>query len=200
MIKTNYIEQIEELLKQNNGTILTADLDKWHIPRYYLAMLVADGKLERVNRGIYISSDSIEDVMFSMQRKYSKLVYSHETALFMHDLTDRTPIVYSATVPSGYKIVKNISDRSKIYYIKKELYNKGMINGSTIFGNTVKVYNIERTICDIVRSRNRIDIQILTDALKRYARLKPPDYLLLMEYARKFHIEKIIRTYLQVLI
>ena len=196
----NYLERIEELIKEKNGTILTVDLKKNHIPRTYLAGLVAEGKLEKVERGVYVASNSIEDEMYAMQSRYPKLIYSHETALFLHELTDRTPFEYSATVPSGYKVVEKISERFKIYYIKKELHTFGMTDGMTSFGNPIRLYNLERTICDCVRSRNRIDVQILNEALKRYVKLKSADYGLLMVYAKKLKVEKVIKNYLEVLL
>lgn len=104
-------EKIEELIKQQSGTILSADFDKYSIPRKYLQLLIAEGRLERWNRGVYVAVDAIEDEMFAMQKKYSKLIYSHETALFLHGLSDRTPFEYSATVPSRYKVVSNVADR-----------------------------------------------------------------------------------------
>ncbi|MBS4539200.1 type IV toxin-antitoxin system AbiEi family antitoxin domain-containing protein [Clostridium sp. D2Q-11] len=142
----NYLEKIEELIKRQNGTILSADLDKHGIPRKYLQRLIFEGKLERCDRGVYVAIDAIEDEMFAMQKKYSKLIYSHETVLFMHDLSDRTLFEYSATVPSGYKVVSNVADRFKIYYVKKELHELGVASVKSSFGNQIKVYNIERTI------------------------------------------------------
>lgn len=73
--------KIEELIKQQNGTILSADLDKYGIPRKYLQRLINEGRLERCDRGVYVAVDAIEDEMFAMQKKYSNLIYSHETAL-----------------------------------------------------------------------------------------------------------------------
>lgn len=58
------------------------------------------------------------------------------------------------------------------------------------FGNRLKVYGMERTICDMMSSRSRIDIQIFNYALKRFVRLKSVDYMLLMEYAKAFHVER----------
>lgn len=196
----NYQKKIEALIKEKKGTILTADLQKNHIPRTHLAGLVAEGKLEKVGRGVYVAADSIEDEMYVLQSRYPQLIFSHETALFLHDLTDRTPFEYSATVPSGYKVVEKISERVKIYYIKKEHHSLGIIDRSSSFGNPIKVYNIERTICDCVRSRNRIDVQILNDALKRYVRLKSSDFGLLMDYAKTFKVDKVIKNYLEVLL
>lgn len=196
----NYQEKIEALIIAKQGTILTADLEKNNIPRTYLASLVAEGKLEKVERGVYVATDAIEDEMYVLQSRYPQLIFSHETALFLHDLTDRTPFEYAATVPSGYKVVEKISERVKIYYIKKELHPLGVIDGSSSFGNPIKVYNIERTICDCVRSRNRIDVQILNDALKRYVRLKSADFGRLMDYAKTFKVDKVIKHYLEVLL
>ena len=196
----DYYKRIEKIINEQNGTLLSLDLDKNKIPRTYLSMLVAEGKIEKIGRGVYVLPDLLEDEMYIMQKKYPKLIYSHETALFLHELSDRTPFEYSATVPSGYKVVSNISERFKIYYIKKDLHLMGVIEGKTSFGNTIKIYNVERTICDILRSRNRIDIQIFTDALKRVVNKKQLDYALLMEYARKLDVEKILNTYMEVLL
>ncbi|MCB2289839.1 type IV toxin-antitoxin system AbiEi family antitoxin domain-containing protein [Clostridium sp. CS001] len=196
----DYLNRLESLIKQNNGILFTADLVRLNIPRTYLSKLVSLGKLERVSRGVYILPGEIEDEMYYMQIKYPKLIYSHETALFIHGISDRTPFEYSATVPSNYKVVKNISENNKVYYIKSELHSLGITAAKTSFGNDIKLYNIERTICDIIRSRNKIDIQILNDALKRYIKLKSTDFNLLGEYAKKFHVDKIIKKYMEVLL
>lgn len=196
----DYIKKIENIIKKQNGIILSSDLNKYNIPRTYLSMMVEEGKIERVDRGIYVLSDIIEDEMYIMQKKYPNLIYSHETALFLHELSDRTPFEYSATVPSGYKVVERINERFKIYYIKKKLYLIGLTEVKSSFGNIIKVYNIERTICDILRSRNRMDIQILSDALKKVVKIKSLDYVLLSEYAKKLNVENILNTYMEVLL
>lgn len=196
----DYIKRIENIINKQKGTLLSLDLDKNKIPRTYLSMMVAEGKIERIGRGIYVLPDLLEDEMFILQKKYPNLIYSHETALFLHELSDRTPFEYSVTVPSGYKVVNAISEKSKIYYVKKELHLMGTAEGKTSLGNTLSIYNVERTICDILRSRNRIDIQIFSDALKRVVKKKNLDYALLMEYAKKLNVEKILNTYMEVLI
>lgn len=196
----NYLEKLEKLIDKQHGTVLSADLDLYEIPRTYLQMMVADGKLERVERGVYVSTDAIEDELFSMQTKYPKLIYSHETALYLHGLSDRTPFEYSASVPSGYKVVGSVAERFKIYYIKKELHELGIETVQSSHGNPIKTYNIERTICDLIRSRNRIDVQILNEALKRFVKLKSTDLSMLMDYAKKLKIDAVLKNYLEVLL
>ena len=196
----NNLEKLEKLIQKQHGTVLSSDLDQYEIPRTYLKMMVAEGKLERVDRGVYVSTDSIEDEMFSMQTKYPKLIFSHETALYLHDLTDRTPFEYSASVPSGYKVVGSVAERFKIYYIKKELHEFGVETIQSTHGNSIKTYNIERMICDLIRSRNRIDGQIFNEALKRFVKLNSTDFSLLMDYAKKLKIDTVLKHYLEVLL
>ena len=88
-------KKLEKLIREQNGTVLTSDLEMYDIPRAYLSIMVAEGSLEKIERGIYVSMNSIEDEMFAMQRKYPKLIYSHETALFIHGISDRTPNMLS---------------------------------------------------------------------------------------------------------
>ena len=196
----NYLEKLEKLIQKQHGTVLSADLDIYEIPRTYLQMMVAEGKLERVDRGVYVSIDAIEDEMYAMQTKYPKLIYSHETALYLHGLSDRTPFEYSASVPSGYKVVGSVADRFKIYYIKKELHELGVETIRSSHGNPIRTYNVERTICDLIRSRSRIEVQILNEALKRFVKLKSADHSILLEYARKLKVEAVLKSYLEVLI
>lgn len=196
----NYMKKLEELIQEKHGTILSSDIDLYEIPRVYLKKMVAEGKLERVNRGVYVLVDSIEDEIYAIQAKYPKLIYSHETVLYLSGLSDRTPFEFSATVPSGYKVVGNVAERFKIYYVKKEFHELGVEICKSPHGNPIKTYSIERTICDLIRSRNRIDVQIFNEALKRFTKLKSVDYSILMDYAKKFKIDVLLKKYLEVLL
>jgi len=196
----NHIERLEALIKEKNGTLLASDLKGTNIPREYLKILVERGKLERVRRGVYVSPETFEDVMYYMQHKYPKIIYSHETALYFHGLTDRTPMIYSITVPSDYKVLKTNFENFKIYYIKMGLYNLGMTDVVTSFGNNIRIYNLERSICDMIRSRNKIDVQIVNESMKRYVKLKTANFRLLGEYSKLMNVENIVQKYMEVLL
>ena len=193
-------EKLKKLIQKQHGTVLSSDLDRNEIPRVYLRKMLSEGQLERVGRGVYVSVDSIEDEMYFMQTKYPKLIYSHETALYLHGLSDRAPFQYSASVPSGYKVVGNVADRFKIYYVKKELHEQGVETVKSTHGNPIRTYILERTICDLIRSRNRIDVQILNDAVKRFVKIKSADYSILMDHAKKLRVETVLKNYLEALL
>ena len=196
----NNQEKLKKLIKEQKGTVLSSDLSKYEIPREYLSIMVAEGSLERVRRGVYVSTDAIEDEIYALQNKYPKIIYSHETALYIHGLTDRTPFIYSVTVPSGYKVVDTLSDQCKVFYIKANLHMLGVMEEESPHGNPIKVYTIERTMCDLLRRKDRIDIQIFSEALKRFSKLESIDFNLLMNYSRKLKVEQLVRTYMEVLL
>lgn len=192
-------EKILKLLKKNNGLLKTSDVISKNINKMALNRLVQKGTIERVARGLYVGSDVIEDPYYIFQYKCPKAIFSHETALFFHDLTDRTPIVLMLTIPSKYNSRLLKEHEYHFSYIKEELYELGKTKVKTPYGNEVYCYDIERTICDIIRDKNKIEKYQLGDALKRYMRLKVKDISKLYRYAEKFNIKDEVKKYIEVL-
>lgn len=193
-------EKLEALMKSSKGVITAKLADTHDIHREYLSGFVRQGKLERVAHGIYITPEVWEDKMLLHQLRKSKMVYSHETALFLNDLTDRDPVAYCVTVPTGYNTSKLNQDGLIVHTVKKELFDLGICTKQTTFGNDIRTYNMERTICDILRDRKRQDAEVVSDALKRYIRRSDKDLNKLMKYAGILRVEKVIRNYLEVLL
>ena len=193
-------KKLEELIKRQNGYITTQDAIYEGIHREYLTMLVEEEKLIRTSPGVYQSIDAWEDKLYAYQQKKKHMIYSHDTALFLHGLSDRDPIQYSVTLPTGY----NTSQIKQIdlitYTIKPSLFQLGKMTMKSPFGNDITVYDKERTICDIIRSRSRIDQQILNDGLKRYVKDKSKNLNNLLEYAKKMGIDNVLRNYLEILL
>ena len=122
--------------------------------------------------GIYLSKDAWVDAMYLLHLRCPQAVFSHETALFFHDLTDREPLRYSITVKTGYNPTRLKDEGVQVFTIKAELHEDGLTTAQTPFGHDVPVYDMERTICDVLRSRSHIEMQTFQDALKAYARRK----------------------------
>ena len=195
------IDKLRQIMEGRQGLLLTSDLAKFNIPRTYLSIMEQNGEIERVSRGVYRSAATfIEDELFSFQSRYSSTIFSHETALYLHGLTDRTPLTYSISVPSGYHSHFLNNSGYKIFYVSRDLFDLGITSMNTPHGNKVRTTDLERTICDIVRSRNQIDIQVRNAALKGYARNKDRNLDRLYCYAKRFHIQSIIREYLEILL
>ncbi len=154
--------------------------------------MVKSGELERAAFGVYILPDELADNMFIAQLRRPKIIYSHETALFLHDLTDRDPLSYTVTVPAGYNIAQLRKEGFTVFSVMRSRTTSRQARKTpppsffftkltTMFGHTVIVYGLERTICDCIRSRNRTDIAVVTDAVKRYVLRKDKDLYTLYE-------------------
>jgi predicted transcriptional regulator of viral defense system len=188
-------------MKSRQGLLLTSDLANFSIPRTYLSIMEQNGEIERVARGVYRSADTfIEDELFSLQTQNKTAIFSHETALYLHDLTDRAPLTYSISVPSGYHSHFLNTSGHKVFYVSRDLFDLGTISMNTPHGNKVRTTNLERTICDIVRSRNQIDMQVRNVALKGYVKNKDRNLDRLHTYAKRFRIQSIVREYLEILL
>lgn len=193
-------EQIRNLIISNNGIIQTSQITKLGISKPVLYQYMKENEMEQIAHGVYATKDAWVDTMYLLHLRCEQAVFSHETALFLHDLTDREPMEYEITVKTGYNPSKLKEDGIKVYTVKKELHGEGIVMMQTTFGNVVPVYNMERTICDIIRNRNNTEIQTLQTALKQYVKRKDKDLRLLMQYAVKFRVDKILRQYLEVLL
>lgn len=194
------LERIRKLLEDQHGTLLTSDLAKFNIPRIYLSILEHNGEIERVSRGIYRLVASIDDEMFNFQVRYKSSIFSHETALYLHDLTDRTPLSYSISIPVGYHSISLNQGGHKIFYVNPVLFALGVILMKSSHGNEIRTTNLERTICDVLRSRNQVDVQFVNEALKKYIVNKDKNIDQLYNYASRFRIQKIVRNYIEILL
>ncbi|MBQ4340161.1 MAG: type IV toxin-antitoxin system AbiEi family antitoxin domain-containing protein [Firmicutes bacterium] len=191
---------IMKALKNNNNIITTAEVIALGFTRALLTKYVKEGLLMRERQGVYSLSDSVSDDMYTLALRSNIIIFSHESALFLNGLSDRTPFVHSITIPSNKNISSIMQEECVTYYIKPELHQLGVVTKKTTLGNEVKCYNPERTICDILRSRNRLNIETVVSAIKNYAASSNKDLNLLAEYAPKFGVEKVLRNYLEVLL
>lgn len=191
---------ILKTIKSNNNMITTAQAVELGFTRALLSRYVKEGLLERGRRGVYILSDSIHDDMYTLMLRSDKIIFSHDTALFLNGLSERTPFTHSVTIPSNRKLSKTLQDECVCYYIKPELHQVGAVTRKTTLGNEVRCYNAERTICDLVRSRNRLDEETVISAIKNYAVSPEKNLNVLAVYALQFGVDKVLRRYMEVLL
>lgn len=196
----NVSDKIIQLAKENNGVVTAAILSDKGILRGNLKKLVDEGKIEKTARGVYILPEIWEDEFVNLQARFKKGIFSNETALFLWDLTDRTPNKYDMTFPHNYNLTNVKSEGVNCSRVKQEWYAEGKTQLESPGGNRITVYNMERTLCDILRKRGGINTGIITEAFKRYTARNDKNIPLLSEYAKMFRVEEKVRSYLEVLI
>ena len=193
-------EKISDAFRENHDILTTAQLTHLGMTKTTIGRLVKGGELIRCGHGMYALPDTIEDDMFLLMQHSRHFVLSHDSALFLNGLSERTPFIHSVTLPSNASAPPAVKGHCIRYYIKPELYPLGLTEKMTTFGNPVRCYNAERTICDLLRSRSRIDNEIVITALKNYAAGSCKDLLLLGQYADSFHVSSLLRRYMEVLL
>lgn len=191
---------ILEALKKNNNVITTAQVMELGFSRYLLSKYEKEGLLERERQGVYVLPNLVHDDMYTLMLRSGKIIFSHDTALFLNGLSERTPFIHSVTIPNNTRVSKVIQEECVCYYIKPELHQIGMTIRKTTLGNEVRCYNAERTICDLLRSRNRLDEETVIGAVKNYAASSDKDLNLLAVYASKFRVYKELKRYMEVLL
>ena len=191
------IEILKNYIENNNGIVLASDLKKLNIHKQYLKLLCDEGYVERKEKGVYVKKEKNVNDFFLIQQRYKTGIFSHNTALYFYHLTDRTPLKYDMTFKNNIRVNDEIIES---HYIKQDKYNLGITELELQDKTTIKVYDLERTIIDILRDRNKIDLQIFNTAMKEYMKRKDKNLIKLSKYAKEFKMEKILKKYMEVLL
>lgn len=194
-----YENILKKLIEKNNGTLRTAEAITAGIPKDFFYKYVKDKEMEKAAHGIYVSPDALTDEMYLIQAQFPRAIYSHDSALYLHDLAEKEPVPVTVTVPASYNS-KNLTKKGiQVYYVKKEWYSLGIMNLPSFDRHLLQVYDLERTICDIVRRYESMDVSVFNYAVRQYMRRNDKDLSKLGMYAAKLHIEKKLRDKMGVL-
>lgn len=192
----DYANKIKKYLEESGGIITTSICREKKIPTVYLSRLLKDGKLIRVKNGIYVTKDGDYDEFYFFQYQYKKAIFSYETALYLLGQTDKIPWQIDVSVYNGYKFNEK-PDGINVHYVKKSIYDLGVIYKSTMFGNKVRVYSYERILCDFIANKEKMDIEVYVNAIRSYSSYKDKDIHSLYEIAMKMGIEDKVREVME---
>ena len=152
----DYMTELTAIAKTHGGIIETKIAAQRGISKAMLYKLCKEDKIHRIVKGQYILPDDMQDELLAISNRSERIIFSHETALYLHGISDRTPFEHTVTAPSGCIPSAAIKSECKVYYIKPELFELGKTTLRTPAGNDVPAYDLERTICDVIRSRNKL--------------------------------------------
>ena len=181
--KESFIEIIKELLKLNNGYVTSKLVTSLGIHRMYLKIMVEKGLLKKVGTGIYMSVDGKQDDYFIFSLDLENIIYSHFSALFLQGFSKNKSSKFYITVCNNYFNYK--LKKHNVFYVNKDIYELGLIEVKTKFGNIVKAYDLERSICDVIKSRKRLDLDMVKYSIKKYLKSDKRDMKKLFWYAEK---------------
>lgn len=182
---------IIQIMNVNNGMLSTRMIEPLNISRQYLSIMEDNNMIEKASRGIYLFPNTFEDSYFSFQQKYKKVVFSHMNALYFYGLTEEFPYDYTVTVPQRYH-VDTVNEKCNVFYVSEEIYEMGISEVETPSGNKVRVYDKERCICDVIRSKGRMDKEQVKKTIKQYIKCSDKDINKLVKYSKKLGINEMV--------
>jgi predicted transcriptional regulator of viral defense system len=194
----DYMEKINTIIENNGGVVTAKALRDNNIPTVYLSRLVDAGNLMRAARGIYINKDGDYDEYYFLNERYKGIIFSYLSSLYLHNFTDIIPQNMEITVYSGFN-AHRIKENVNIHYVNKDLVEMGKIEVETVYGNKVRAYNMEKTICDLIQNKSKVDPELYVTTIRNYAFSKNSDINKLYKYSQKMRITEKVRDTMEIL-
>jgi len=177
-------DKLISFLSSHYGYVTTSELLNLNIYKPQIQKYIDNGIIEKVGHGLYMSTSNFKDEYYILQKRYPDAIFSYNTAFHILNLTNRVPMEIDITVCRG----KKVNADCLIHYVSENYYGIGIIEVLSPFGNPIRVYNAERSICDMLRTEGEIDLELQNRILNYYFSSKDKDIDLLLEYAKSFNI------------
>ncbi|MCQ9210732.1 type IV toxin-antitoxin system AbiEi family antitoxin domain-containing protein [Granulicatella seriolae] len=186
-------DKILEIAKKNNGVVLTSQVTEAKIPRAVLINMVNEEVLFPVQRGIYVTDEGYVDDFYLLQARFPKGIFSHETTLYLQGFSDRAPIIPTMTFRYGTSTSRMKGEIRPVIVSSDFELGKIEIEKN---GSMLMVYDVERTLVDMLKPRYDTDFEQFIPAIKRYAVSKNKDINKLFRYAQHFGLEVEMQKYI----
>lgn len=182
-------KRIKDTFEKHNGILTLNQAVEHGLTKESLRKAYLRGDLFRLDGGIYLLDSSDSDELYTTQLRFSKGVYSHETAVMLHSLSTYSPFVYHMTFPRGYHL-KN-ADEYKIYphHVQLNKFNIGIQKMESWHGNPIIVTDLERTVVDMLNHKNAFP-GIIGEMIDNYLWTEEKDLCKLKEYAAFFDVQQ----------
>ena len=190
------IKELKKFLKNSNGYITTKEIESIGISKTLIPELINQKILRKVAYGIYIDNNLIEDEFYILQKRFSNIVFSYNTACYLMNLSDRAPYKIDVTTINH----NNINENLNIYYVSKEKFNIGITEIESPYSNPIKIYSAERCICDLLNNPNAVDLEVYNKIINNYFKQKNKDLTTLEEYSKIFNVQEKFEHIMEVLI
>jgi hypothetical protein len=190
----NKYNDIKEFVRLSNGILYTKEFRKLKIGKYYINKLIIDGIIERYKPGVYLRNGVVGDEYYILQNRGPAIVYSLSTALYLHNIIEAEPTNIDITVYTGYN-TSHLPKNIKRHFIKERNYYLGITKVKTQNGFKVKLYDLERTACDLIKARNTgLNQEQINEFLNMIFLEETFDMVKLIKYAEKLQCESKVRN------
>lgn len=185
-------------MNENNGYISSAkEKDKGRTAYYKMLENVREGELIQVRRGVYASIDQLSGSMIDVEAIVPQGILCLWSAWSIHELTTSMPQAFHIAIKRDRKVVAPTFPKVELHHISNNILEIGSIL-MTKEGFTFRVYDVERCVCDAVKFRNKVGMDVCSEIINNYLSRSDRNISKLMDYARQLRVANILEKYLQV--
>ena len=164
--------------------------------QYYATLQKAkQGELVRIKRGVYAKEGDLADIMIDVEAIVPDGILCMYSAWEHYQLTTQIPAQYDIAIKRGRKVVLPEFPPITLHNLSEPALSLG-VTTAIISGFKVKIYDIEKCVCDAVKFRNKIGMDVCIEIIKEYLKRRDRNIPKLNEYARKLRVAKILKMYL----
>lgn len=190
------MDRIFKKMEALGGVISTADMaSEAEYKRIYRA--AQRGELTKLSPGVYASPEALLDTMLDIGRIVPGGVVCLYNAWSHYQLTTVVPPHFCVAIERKRKVVVPPTLPITLYYWKEENLSLG-VTESVVSGHTVRITDIERSVCDAVKYRNKIGLDVCAEIIRTYLRKEGRDLSLLTAYAKKLRVWSTLKNYLEI--
>jgi predicted transcriptional regulator of viral defense system len=197
-------QQIVEIFQKGKGYARLRDITTAGINPYQLRKLEEEGRVVKVRRGLYRwQEDRLAEEMIEVGQIVPQGVYCLFSALAFYELTDYVPHQYHLAIERSKKITLPPYPPIKLYYWSSKVYQTGIRQlpvTQEINTAGISIYEMEKTIADLIKYRNKLGADLVSQSLKNYLKRKDRNIDKLLSYAKLLRVEKILQGYLTLLL
>ncbi len=198
------MDKIINYFRKNNGYARMRELKLEGFPTREIKRLLQEGKLEKIKAGLYklpftagenFSHPSFVDISVAFPKSVICLLSAAE----YHELTTQNPSTIYAAIPKSVKPPKIIYPPTKFFFWTENAYKTGIMEITTRVGK-IKIYDKEKTICDLFRYRNKLGEDVAIEALKTYLLSTNFNLHKLREYSKILNVQKVITPFIKTIV
>jgi len=182
-------------IRSENGLFARESMSAY---QYHQALQkVKSGELHRLRPGVFADASVLADVMIDIDALVPGGVLCMYSAWEHYELTTQIPSAFCIAIPRKRKVVLPDFPPVTLYFWSDHLLDFG-IEEASVHGHDIRVTDLERSVCDAVKYRNKIGLDVCAEILRTYLRNPKRNISKLMEYAGKLRIAATLKKYLEI--
>lgn len=191
---------IEQHISENGGSIRAKTLkEQTPNPYYELRKAISDGEVVRVKRGVYMLSDELADIMIDIESIVPGGILCLYSAWAYYEISTQIPPAFFVAVDTHRRVVVPDYPPVTLCYWQKKYRELGVVRRE-ISGHSVLITDLEKSVCDAVKFRNKVGIDVCAEIIHSYLRRKDKSITKLMAYATQMRIGGTMKKYLEMLV